>query len=181
MLRRIAAGTMPLKEAAPFLNHLATCSDCFNNFHELKAAATGRGTLNITYAAAAILIVTILGIWWVSAGRFPAYPQEAIVDLRGQSPVRGIDLPNAAKPPEISRFSRNITIRLPIGTEGHYLVEFKAPSGAVMATSQAASVIKDSVVELTFQVDLRHLQPGTWQISLQSDEGRNLLYQIRLK
>jgi hypothetical protein len=172
---------MPLTEASPFLNHLTACSDCFNNFRELKSAAMGHRTLKLAYAAAVLLIMAILGIWWISAGRLQTYPQEAIVDLRPQSPVRGMDAPTGVQPPEISRFSKNITILLPVGSEGHYAVELKDPSGSVMATAQAVGVIKESAVELTFQADLRHLRPGVWQVSLQSDGGRTLLYQIRLK
>lgn len=182
VLRRIKAGVMPLAEAAPFLEHLGRCSDCFRSFRELKRETQQQKRFKAVYGFAGVVLIVILGTWWRNAGHAQNDSLQAVVDLRPYFPSRGINVsaPEAA-PAEFSRSASEITLLLPLGAEGHYAVEARNPGGALIAASEASGVIQDSVVRLTFKIDLRSAPPGALDLWLRPQAGQPLSYRVWLK
>lgn len=180
VLRKLAAGTLSLHEAGPFMNHLASCSNCFQDFRRFKQHTVRHQVFRISYAAATLLLLTF-GIWWFHRSQVTNYPQQAVLDLRNLVPVRGIEPATLTPVAEISRSTKRLEIVLPIGAEGHYTVQLSNANGAIAITSEAAAGIRDSSLWLPVEMDLSRLPPGIWRLSLRSDTGREFSWQIRLK
>ena len=66
VLRGIAFRKLRLAEVDQWLNHLSSCSPCYQEFTELREkAASQRRRTQVWFAVAAVLILTVAGWLWV--------------------------------------------------------------------------------------------------------------------
>ena len=90
ILRGIALRKLQLAEVEPWLEHLGSCSPCFQEFTELrKQAASRRRRTQAWLAAAAVLILAVAGWLWVRTQHAVQPPETAVLDLRDLSVARG--------------------------------------------------------------------------------------------
>src|SRR5580692_4800359 len=91
LLKGIAQGRVSLTEAEPWLDHLGSCSPCFQEFKEFRRQSVIQRRRVLTWAAAsAVVLLFAVGGWlWVRARHSVEATDTAVLDLRERSAVRG--------------------------------------------------------------------------------------------
>src|SRR5208337_3805191 len=90
VLSGVAFRKLRLAEVEPWLEHLSSCSPCFQEFTELRKQATSqRRRTQAWLAVAAVLIFAVAGWLWVRTQHAVQPPETAVLDLRDLSLARG--------------------------------------------------------------------------------------------
>src|ERR1019366_5070169 len=118
LLKGIAQGKVSLTEAEPWLDHLASCSPCFQEFKEFRRqSAIQRRRVLAWVATAAVLLFAAGGWLWVGARHSAEATDTAVLDLRERSVARGESHAGVVQAPlEIPRSTKHLTLDLPIGS-----------------------------------------------------------------
>src|SRR5208282_6484753 len=118
LLKRIAQGKVSLTEAEPWLDHLGSCSPCFQEFKEFRRQSAIQRRRVLTWVATAAVLLFALGGWlWVRARHSVEATDVAVLDLRERSVARGQSPSEADQAPlEISRTTKHLVLDLPIGS-----------------------------------------------------------------
>src|SRR5713226_8692923 len=99
VLKKIAYRKMPLSEAEAWLDHLGSCSPCYNDFSRFREASQRDRSRTLLAVAASILLVATVAGWASLRHRNDNLPaQTAILDLRNRSIARGAET-NPEEPP----------------------------------------------------------------------------------
>jgi hypothetical protein len=177
LLRDIARRRVPLEEAKPWLDHLGSCSPCYQDFTEFrKQFSSGRRKLQLSLAAAAVFLFGFAG--WLWEHNRPAVKTSAtvILDLRERSVPRGqIPTETELPPLEIPRSAKHLVMELPIGSrEAIYEVALldssdkaKTPDGpiALLSTTGTAQ-LENHTMLLRADVDLERISSGTYLLGV---------------
>src|SRR5580692_4986920 len=117
LLKGIAQGKVSLTEAEPWLDHLGSCSPCFQEFKEFRGqSAIQRRRVLAWVATAALLLFTVGGWLWVRARHSAEATDTAVLDLRERSVTRGRNQSDTGQAPlEIPRTAKHLVLDLPIG------------------------------------------------------------------
>ena len=169
VLRNIALHKLPLSEADPWLDHLGSCSPCFQEFTEIRKQAAGQQKrTQMWLVAAAMVLLAVGGFLWVRSRPAGQTAAVVVLDLRGRATIRGESTPeNSQLPLEVARNARSLTLDLPIGSnEGAYDVAVFNPSGAELFRTSATAKLEDHVVVLRADVDLVGVPPGPYVLGL---------------
>ena len=132
VLRGIALRKLRLGEVDQWLDHLSSCSPCYQEFTELrKKAASQRRRTQVWLATAAILIFAVAGWLWMRAHQHVQPTETAVLDLRGLSVARGENPTQAEQRPlELHRSAKHLILDLPIGSkEGAYDLALLSDTG----------------------------------------------------
>src|SRR5271165_5486089 len=132
VLRGIAFRKLRLAEVEPWLEHLGSCSPCFQEFTELrKQATTRRRHTQAWLAVAAVPIFAVAGWLWVRTQHSVQPTETAVLDLRELSVARGQNPTQSdQRPLEIHRSAKHLILDLPIGSkEGAYDIAILSESG----------------------------------------------------
>ena len=90
LLKGIAQGKVSLTEAEPWLDHLGSCSPCFQEFKEFhRQSAIQRRHVLAWVATAAVLLFAVGGWLWVRGRHSVQATETAVLDLRERSVARG--------------------------------------------------------------------------------------------
>ena len=147
VLRGIAFRKLRLAEVEPWLDHLSSCSPCFQEFTELrKQAASQRRRTQAWLAAAAVLIFAVAGWLWVRTQHSVQPTETAVLDLRELSVARGQNPTQTdQRPLEIHRSAKHLILDLPIGSkEGAYDLALLSETGAQIHGGQRHSAVAGS-------------------------------------
>jgi len=123
ILRGIAFRKLRLSEVSRWLDHLSSCSPCFQEFTEMRKEAVPQRRLTRVWLAVAVALIFAGGGWLWMRTKHSARPLDtAVLDLRGISLTRGESPVQAdQRPLEIHRSSKHLIMELPIGSkEGTY-------------------------------------------------------------
>lgn len=166
--------------------HIVRCSPCFRELRALqqarKARARQRRRQLLAMAAVALLVV---GASWIvmrrsSGERTPqsaqvgtgAVEREARLDLRPFRVLRGDQPGTAPAPLVLPRARVDATLLLPVGAEeGAYELRVLDRELANRVTSTGTAAIVDFVTTLRATLDLRDLEPGTYQLGIRRVDG----------
>src|ERR1700692_2988715 len=155
LLKGIAQGKVSLTEAEPWLDHLGSCSPCFQEFKEFRRqSAIQRRQVLAWVATAAVLLFAVGGWLWVRARRSVEPTDTAVLDLRDRSIARG-QSPSASgqAPLEISRTTKHLVLDLPIGSkEGPYDVGLLTDAGDQLLRATGVGEVHAHVRGLRFGV-----------------------------
>ena len=165
ILRNIAFHRLPLSEADPWLDHLASCSPCFQEFSEIRKQAAGKRRQTQMWLAAAAMVLLAVGGWlWVRSRPSGQTAAVAVLDLRDRTAVRGENPAETNRPPlEVPRSAKSLNLELPIGSnEGAYDVALFNPSGSELFRTSATAKLEDHIVVLRTAVDLTRISPGSY-------------------
>jgi hypothetical protein len=169
VLRGIAFRKLRLAEVEPWLEHLSSCSPCFQEFTELRkqAASQRRGT-QAWLAAAAVLILAVAGWLWVRTQHAAQPPETAVLDLRGFSVPRGENPAQMNQPHlELNRTARHLILDLPVGSEeGTYDVALLSETGTQILGAIGKAQMREHVVVLHADVDLGDIRPGVYLLGI---------------
>jgi hypothetical protein len=183
VLRGIHFRKLRLAEVEPWLEHLSSCSPCFQEFTELrKQSASQRRRTQVWLAAVAVLIVTVAAWLWVRTQRPVKQPETAILDLRERSVSRGQDPTQTDQSPlEIRRSAKHLIMELPIGSqEGTYEIAFLDESGSAIQSASGTAQLQDHIVTLRAEVDVSAVRPGPYLLALRQPDLRWTRYPVRV-
>jgi len=169
VIRSIALHRLPLSGADHWLDHLGSCSPCFQEFAEIrKQTARLRKRTQIWLAAAAVVLLAVGG--WLGVRSRPSGQTVAVavLDLRGRTAVRGESRSDPGQPAlQILRSVRILNLQLPIGSnEGVYEVGLFSSTGAELLRTSATAKLEERVVVLRVGVDLVGLPQGKYSLGL---------------
>ena len=169
VLTGIAFRKLRLADVEPWLEHLGSCSPCFQEFTELRKKATSRRRRTQAWlAVAAVLILAVAGWLWMRT-QHPVPPTEtAVLDLRELSVGRGQDSPQTdQRTLEIHRSAKHLILDLPIGSkEGTYDIAILSESGAQVLGATGTAQLQDHIVSLRADVDVGGVPPGLYFLAL---------------
>jgi hypothetical protein len=183
VLRGIAFHKLRLAEVHPWMDHLSTCSPCYQEFTQLrKQAVTQRRRLQVWLAAAAVVILTVTGWLWVRTHYAVQGPETAVLDLRSISVTRGESSPQTNFPTlEVRRSAKHLVLDLPIGSaEGSYDLALESEPGTQLLSASGTAQLQDRVVILRADVKLRDVLPGIYLLALRRPGVEWIRYPVRV-
>ena len=183
ILRGIALRKLQLAEVEPWLEHLGSCSPCFQEFTELrKQAASQRRRTQAWLAAAAVLILAVAGWLWVRTQHAVQPPETAVLDLRDLSVARGQNPTQSdQRPLEIHGSAKHLILDLPIGSkEGAYDLALLSESGKQIWGTSGTAKLQDHNVSVRVDVDVSGVQPGLYFLALRQPGVEWTRYRVRV-
>ena len=187
-----------LAESADLIDHIGTCSPCFNEYSRCRAAY--KRSIRITYALASAAAVTLLAVTisrsWQSPGGHPAAPPTTVarsteedltplvLDLRmmGVSRSDNPGRPGDGQPPRLPRGRLSLSILLPIGSEdGIYDVALLGSSRQPLLTATGSAKLQDFVEVLPITFNLADLAPGPYELRIRRAQTPWNVYPILLE
>jgi hypothetical protein len=182
LLKGIAQGKVSLTEAEPWLDHLGSCSPCFQEFKEFRRQSIQRRRALILVTTAALLLFAVGGLLWVRARRSVEPTDTAVLDLRDRSIARG-ESPSATGQArlEIPRTTKHLVLDLPIGSkEGPYDVGLLTDTGDELLRATGIADLRDHTTGLRVDVDLISIPPGTYSLGVRQRSFEWTRYPIRV-
>ncbi len=172
VLKKIASRKMPLSEAEAWLDHLGSCSPCYNDFSQFREASQRDRSRTLLAVAASILLVATVAGWALLRNRNDNPPtQTAILDLRNRSVARGAETNPDEPPLELRRTAKNLKILLPLGSsDGPYDVRIVTPSGEELAASSGTAKLNDHITSLEVVLPRDSLQSGKYLLQLRKPQ-----------
>jgi hypothetical protein len=183
LLKGIAQGKVSLTEAEPWLDHLGSCSPCFQEFKEFRRqSAIQRRRVFVWVATAAVLLFALGGWLWVRARRPVETADAAVLDLRERSVARGQSPSQAGEAPlEIPRSAKHLILDLPIGSkEGPYDVGLLTDTGDQLLRATGMAELDDHITRLRVDVDLSSIRPGVYSLGVREPSIEWTRYPIRV-
>jgi len=169
LLKRIAQGRVSITEAEPWLEHLGSCSPCFQEFNEFRMQLAIQRRRMLTWVTtAAVLLFAVGGWFWVRARHSVEGTDTAVLDLRERSVARGQSPPETSQSPlRIPRIAKHLVLDLPIGSqEGPYDVGLLSKKGDQILSVTGVAQLHDHVTELRVDADFRGVRPGTYSLGV---------------
>jgi hypothetical protein len=183
LLKGIAEGKVSLTEAEPWLDHLGSCSPCFQEFKEFRRQAVIQRRRVLTWVVtAAVLLVAVGGWLWVRGRTSVETNDTAVLDLRERSVARGQSSAETGQVPlEIPRSARHLILDLPIGSkEGPYDIGLLTEAGDQILRATGMAALHDHIIDLQVDVDLSSVRPGTYSLGVRKPSLEWTRYPIRV-
>jgi hypothetical protein len=183
LLKGIAQGKVSLIEAEPWLDHLGSCSPCFQEFKEFRRQSAIQGRRVMTWVATAAVLLFAFGGWlWVRARHSVESTETAVLDLRVRSLTRGESRSETGQAPlEISRNTKHLVLDLPIGSkEGPYDVGLLTDTGDQLLRATGTTELHDHITGLRVDVDLSSIRPGDYFLGVRQSSLEWARYPIRV-
>lgn len=183
LLKGIAQGKVSLTEAEPWLDHLGSCSPCFQEFKEFRRqSAIQRRRALILVATAAVLLFAVGGWLWVRARRSVEATDVAVLDLRERSVARGQSQSETDQAPlEISRTTKHLVLDLPIGSrEGPYDVALLTNTGDQLLRATGMAELHEHITVLRVDVAFSSIRPGAYSLGVRQPSLEWIRYPIRV-
>ena len=183
LLKGIAQGKVSLTEAEPWLDHLGSCSPCFQEFKEFRRQSTIQRRRVLTLVATAAVLLFAVGGWlWVRARHSVETTETAVLDLRERSVARGQNPSDTGQAPlEIPRTAKHLVLDLPIGSkEGPYDVGLFTDTGDELLRTTGTAELRDHINRLRVDVDLSGVRPGEYSLGVRQPSLEWTRYPIRV-
>jgi hypothetical protein len=172
---------MPLSQAEPFLDHLTSCSPCYQDFLRLQADGRRRRVRMIFAVAASVLIVAGLATWAMMRRHNNEQIARAVVDLRDRSMARGTEPPPAEPPLEIPRNVSHLDIYLPLGSsDGPYDVRVTTAKGDLVLSATGVAKVEGGITSLRIDANLSSASPGLCVLQLRRVGSEWTSYRLRI-
>ncbi len=184
-LLALARRAQPIDD--PAYEHLVKCSPCYREFRALQSQGVAEPPLASAdrpalrgwmLAAAAVLLVTLAGVWWLTRGETvtpdstvasgtSAVPAQAQLDLRKFTVTRSQDAAPEGAPVELPARIVDVTLLLPVGSEpGSYDVQVLDGDLRSRGEATGTAAIADFITTLNVRLDLQPLAPGAYQLAV---------------
>ena len=183
MLRGIAQHKIPLSQADQWLNHLSSCSPCFQDFQNYRSETTARRRVfQIALAAAAVLLIVIGGLLLLR-NRPSVQTATVTIDLRERSIARGENPAERNQGPlELSRETKHLVLDLPIGSkEGSYEVALVSGGGEQVRGTTGIAQLENHTAILKADIDLAGVSPGSYFLGVRQPGLEWSRYPVRVK
>jgi hypothetical protein len=183
LLKGIAQGKVSLTIAEPWLEHLGSCSPCFQEFKEFRRQSAIQRRHVLTWVATAAVLLFALGGWlWVRARHSVEGTDTAVLDLRERSVARGQSPAESGLAPlQISRAAKHLVLYLPIGSkEGPYDFGLLRETGDAILRATGIAELHDHNTVLRVDVDLSSIRAGTYSLGVRQPSLEWTRYPIRV-
>ena len=183
LLEGIAQGKVSLPEAEPWLDHLGSCSPCFQEFKQFRRQLAIQRRRVLTWVAAAAILLFAVGGWlWVRARHSVESTDTAVLDLRERSLARGQSEPGTDQAPlQISRAAKHLVLDLPIGSkEGLYDVGLFTETGDQILLAAGTAQLQNHITNLRVDVELSSVRPGPYLIGVRPPSVEWTRYPVRV-
>jgi hypothetical protein len=181
ILSAIAAHTMSLSRAESYLDHLTSCSPCYQDFLQFQAEHHQRRARMIFAVAASVLIVAALATWAILRPHGPQIAS-AVVDLRGRSMTRGTEPPPSEPPLEIPRNVSHVDIYLPLGSsEGSYEVRLTSIGGETVFEGPGEAKLEQGTTALRIDLGNSLATPGNYFLQLRRPSSEWASFPLRIR
>lgn len=203
LLRQIASKKLRLGDAAPWMKHLASCSECFRDFRAYQQAVHHRKIVTIAYstaAAAALLAIAISVVVWRSHKRELVHRNNGhteiasngsngnnqikyspfALDLRDAAQVRG---PNGTSHSvlKLPKMALHVVAYLPLGSDsGEYSVSLNKEGKPIWSGTTNAQMRSKRIVA-EFDTNLEPFAPGRYALEFSSKSGLRLRQNVDLE
>jgi hypothetical protein len=163
-LEGIASHKIPLAEAEKWLDHLGSCSPCFQEFTAIRQKLRTRRRLK--WGSGLAILFAVLALW-LGLRSHHAINETVTLDLRGYSVERGQQNPSNQPPLQIARSTRHVILYLPIGSKvGSYEISILSDKGSELAHTSGIGMLQKQVVILRTDVGLAGVPPGSYSLGL---------------
>jgi hypothetical protein len=168
LLRGIAQKKVSLAEADPWLEHLGSCSPCYQEFREFRRQwMSQRRRVSAGVGVAAILLFAVAGWFWVRTRTSLPIIDTAVLDLRDRSPVRGPTTEPALPSFETPRTVKHLVLDLPIGSkEGSYDVALLNEAGEEVLRTAGTAQLEDHNVIMRVNLDFSNVLRGSYSLGV---------------
>jgi hypothetical protein len=183
LLKGMAQRKVSLTEAEPWLDHLGSCSPCFQEFKEYRRqSAIQRRRAMAWVASAAVLLVVVGGWLWVRGRHSVKTTDTAVLDLRERSVARGQGQSETGHAPlEIPRTAKHLILDLPIGSkEGPYEVGLLTEAGDQILRATGTAQLHDHITDLRVDIDLSSVQVGAYSLGVRQASLEWTRYPMRV-
>jgi hypothetical protein len=166
VLEGIALHKIPLSEAEKWLDHLGSCSPCFQEFKAIKGKLRARR--GFRFGGGLAILVAAVALWFLLRPQHTTVHNEiAVLDLRNYSSERGEPTPSNQPPLDIPRTTKHLTLYLPVGSkEGNYDLGLLGATGDEALRATGTARLDDHVVVLRADVDLAGVRPGSYVLGV---------------
>ncbi|MCW5979736.1 MAG: hypothetical protein KIT09_16775 [Bryobacteraceae bacterium] len=200
-LKAVAHGSpdLPRARQESVMDHLSICSPCFREFYGYRRGVRFWRRVPVFVGVAALVIVaSVLAYdYFGRQGALPREPQtvreeppapvyeQASLDLRGHSPVRG-ESPGIPAPEGtdlvLPRRRLALTIILPVGSEeGAYSIRLGPPGEAAAVTGSGRAEIREGTTSLDVRLDTLTLAPGEYVLGVREEPWPWTEYAVELR
>jgi len=164
ILEGIASHRIPLAEAEKWLDHLGSCSPCFQEFTAIRSQRRRRR--NLKWGGGLALLVVSLVLWFTLRTHQPGM-ETAVLDLRGYSGQRGEQ--NLPQQPtlQLQRSAKHLVVDLPVGSkEGGYDFALMDERGQELQRGSGTAQLEDQTVVLRGDINVASVSSGSYFFGL---------------
>jgi len=180
VLRGIAFHKLPLSEVRRWLDHLSTCSPCFQQCSEFrKEAERHRRRRRWTAAGGtAILLLAIAGWVWRQTHK----PATEVLDLRQVSALNPQN-PGSREQQSLVLYgwARHLVVDLPVGSKpGIEEIAIFTETNVEILDATATARSEGEVVYVKVDVDASRFQPGQYRLGIRQPDLAWTDYRLRV-
>jgi hypothetical protein len=179
ILDAVAGRRLTFSEVNDVVDHIATCSPCFDVYTGYRRQYRSRHNWKRSIAGVALL-AALAATWYLGRQVLPQVakhpskiaevaPLTVVLDFHDRTAERSdqIQPSGPIAIPHLRRSLLNLQIRLPIGMEdGQYSIEFRRGDGQTAVQSTGTAKWDGSAETLIAQIDLRSIQPGKFTLAV---------------
>jgi hypothetical protein len=178
-LKSIAGRHLKFPGAEDIVDHIATCSPCFLEYHAIRRRSLRRLVGGTALCCVVGLLLT--GLIWRFAtpvrprnetvAQRPPAALKAVLDFRNRTAERSDrkQSPNEPFAPHLRRAQLDLSIELPVGVEdGLYSVQFRNQAGQSVVNTTGTAAWDGAAETLAVAVDFRNLPPGDYVLAIRS-------------
>ena len=183
LLKGIAQGKVSLTEAEPWLDHLGSCSPCFEEFKAFRKQSAIQHRRVLTWVATAAVLLFAVGGWlWVRARHSVEATDTAVLDLRERSVARGQSQDGTGQVPlQLPKAAKHLVLYLPIGSkEGPYDLGLLTETGDEILSATGIAELKDHITGLRVDVDLSSVRAGAYSLGVRQAGLEWTRYPVRV-
>jgi hypothetical protein len=165
VLEGIASHKAPLSDAEKWLDHLGSCTPCFQDFKAIKRKLRARR--GFRFGGGLAILFAAVGLWLLLRPQHTVHNEIAVLDLRNYSSERGEPTPSNQPPLDVPRATKHLTLYLPVGSkEGNYDLGLLGATGDEVLRATGTARLEDHVVVMRADVDLGSVRLGSYSLGI---------------
>ena len=179
ILDGIASHRILLAEAEKWLDHLGSCSPCFQEFTAIRNQRRKQRRLKWGGGLALLAIGLVL---WFTLRTYQPGTEAAVLDLRYYSAQRGgQDLPQRAAL-QLQHSAKHLVVFLPIGSEeGRYDFALLDERGEELLRASGTAQLEDHTVVLRGEINIASVPSGSYFFGLRQNAMEWTRFPITVK
>lgn len=179
VLEGIASHRIPLSEAEKWLDHLSSCSPCFQEFTAIRNRR--RSQRRPRWGGGLAVLLALLALWFALRPHQRG-TQTAVLDLRAYSGQRGADTASGQAPLQLQRNTQHLMLYLPVGSkEGSYDFALLNERGEELLHGSGTAQLENHIVVLRTQINAAGVPAGSYFFGLRQNGIEWTRFPINLK
>ena len=164
VLEGIASHRIPLSEAEKWLDHLGSCSPCFQEFTAIRNRR--RKQRRLRWGGGLAVLLASLALWFTVRPHKPG-TETAVLDLRAYSGQRGEPTFSGQAPLQLQRNTKHLVLYLPVGSkEGSYEFALLDERGEELLHSSGTAQLENHIIVLRADTNGPVVPPGSYSLAL---------------